>query len=917
MSQQAPLFNTSLAEAIEPLIQTKLCIPQRRIHLVPRPRLINLLMGGLTRVLTLICAPAGYGKTTLLIDWITSWALKEDDCPSVAWLSLDEGDNDPMRFLSYLAATFAKANVEISDKVHSLLRALPSSQFETVLSFLINELIEQNKTFLLVLDDYQFIANPIIHEGLAFFLEHQPDNVHFVILTRSDPPIPLARLRSRGQLMELRANDLQFTFDETTQLLNQIMQLGLTGGDLGLLLDRTEGWAAGLQMAALALTGQPDRTLFVRNFSGSNRYILDFLVEEVLRHQSEVVQSFLIRTSILDSLSDSLCDAVILDQNVNRYGSSQEVLDYLERSNLFLISLDSERQWYRYHHLFADLLRARLERKCPQLVSQLHLRASEWYEQKQMISEAINHALAAKNYDLACRLIEIPIQQLIGKNNMLLLMGWIHQIPTDIASTHPWLCIAQAWSAQFTNEAARIEPFLQTAERNIYPETPPGLRDVWLGHIACLRAFVAEIQGDIKTTLHMANRALQSLPQEDPAIRTYAKYMLGRACFLRGDFSQATETLMENVRNCIESKGTNIIAPTLSVLWRICRIEGRLRNSIDVLKDGQTYIEGCDPQRVTVAGLAFIGQADVLRERNDLKAAEELAQRSVELCKPWVNPTSLCVCYSMLARIYLANGNVSAAEHAIQLAEESIRRRSPFWGAISDLNTARVEFWLTTGQLSKASQWAQLEKGAVDSLRPFNIPNEQDEITRVRVLIAERKIEPALQALEALALATQTGHRFGRLIEIRNLQALTLHAKGSLPQALILLKENLAMCEAENYIRIFVDEKEPMQELLKAYCLHTPLAPYRSYVQKLLVAFSRRPVAILSDVHPVDLVESLTSRELEVLQLLAEGCSNRQIAEALFLSEGTIKFHVHHILEKLQARTRSQAIAIARKQNLI
>ncbi|HTP07587.1 MAG TPA: LuxR C-terminal-related transcriptional regulator [Anaerolineae bacterium] len=899
------------------LIKTKLSIPQLRASFVSRPRLLNLLSEGITYELTLICAPAGYGKTSLLVEWVADLERAGGaNPPKVCWLSLDAADSDPALFWSYLVAAIKNVHPQMEGASLAIMSAFPPPPFQTAISVLVNELLDQNSAIILVLEDYQFVSNPEIHEGMAFFLDHLPANVHLVMATRSDPPLPLARLRARNQLMEIRANDLQFSLEETIHLLNQIMKLRLTVESISRLEERTEGWVAGLQMAALALRSQLDPSSFVRNFSGSNRYILDYLVEEVLHSQPENIYHFLLQTSILENLSGPLCDAVTGLSSANGVHSSQEILEYLERANLFLVSLDTERIWYRYHHLFADLLRARLPTQHLEDISSLHLRASEWYQRNQQMPEAINHALAAKDFYLARRLIEQVVEQLIARNEMHLLLGWIRQLPTEISTTCPWLCIAQAWSALFTSDAARIEPLLQSAEQNIRRDDDPVLQKTWRGHIACLRAFVADVQGDITGTIAMAQLALVSYRLEDSAHRAFARYMLGRAYFIQGDFPRAIETLTENVSESIRAGTTNIIAPTLSALSMIYRLEGRLQEADDRLQEGRAYIEKCDPRRVTVAGVAYYGQADNLRERNELAAAENLAQRSLELCESWLNPTSMCVCYSVLVRVYQALGKFSAAEEALHAADESIKGHAPFPEVTSYLNAVSVGYWLATGQLPKASHWAQKKRKDADRQSAFSIPNEQDEITLARVLLAEGNFEIVLRTLERLALAAEAGQRFGRLIEIQNLQALALHAVGDTSKALILLQKSLALAEPPKYIRMFLDEGEPMQELLQAY-LHTSSPLQQSYAQELLAAFTGIGRAAAPQARLTDLIEPLTERELDVLHLLAEGLSNRQIAEKLVLSEGTIKFHVHNVLEKLQVHTRAQAIVSARKHHLL
>jgi LuxR family maltose regulon positive regulatory protein len=909
-----------------PLIKSKLSAPQVRAGLVARPQLLRQLEEGILGPFTLVCAPAGYGKTALLTNWIAHLKnAANPDSPIICWVSLDNGDNEPIRFLSYLVAAIETAGVGISTDARPILHSITEPPHQTILTVLINDLERFAIPAFVVLDDYQSITNKAIHESMAFLLDHLPSNVHLVMATRSDPPIPLARLRARRHMVEIRAVDLRFSYEEMECFFNEILGLSLAPKDLAHLEERTEGWIAGLQMAALALKGisqtMPEEiSSFVSNFAGSNRYILDYLVEEVLNHQPREIQDFLLQTSILESLSGPLCDAVTkvrlrtLDGDVR---SSQLILEYLERSNLFLVSLDPDRLWYRYHHLFADLLRARLEQSAPQQVSELHIQASEWSEQNRRIPEAINHALDAQDFGRACRLIEILVEERMrAQSGITLLWGWIRQLPPEMVMKRPWLCIMQAISAMFSNDVERIEPFLSAAEQAIHPDERPDLHKTWQGHIACLRAFVADVHNDVPGTIEMAHLALECLQPDDPATCVFAKYMLGRAYYICGDFSEAVATLIENIHDCMEANFTNAIAPSLSMLSIIYRAKGKLRESLELLADGLAYIERYDPRRVTIGGLAFVGQAIVLHERNDLEEAEKIIRRSLELCEPWASPSATCRCYMVLARILQSQGKLPGAAEALRLAEESIHRRNPFPEVICDLNAVQVGFWLSTHQLSKASQWAKEWQKSVRSETSFSILNELNEITLVRVLIAEGSLDVALQTLGRLATATGSGGRMGHLIEIRKLQALAFHAKGNQAQALEILDKSLTLTKPEEYIRTYIDEGEHMREILMTY-MHTASSENKLYAQKVLEAFAAPSSVEASIAKSSNLVEPLTAREIEILQAMAEGYSNRQIAEILILAEGTVKFYVHAVLVKLGVHSRTQAVFEAKKQKII
>jgi LuxR family transcriptional regulator, maltose regulon positive regulatory protein len=909
-----------------PLIKTKLAAPRLRADLVSRPQLLERLLDNTACALTLICAPAGYGKTTLLVNWIAELnRVAGPGNPLISWLSLDQADNDPPRFLNYLISTVNLTAANMGKETAVLLQVPPHLPFQTVLTFMINDLERFANSVYLVLDDYQTISNTTIHEGMAFFLEHIPCNVHLVIATRSDPPIPMARLRARRQMTEIRADDLRFNYQETRLLFNNILGYQLTPDDAVCLADRTEGWIAGLQMAGLALKSLPpvdpaDTSVFIRNFAGSHRYILDYLAEEVLAHQPEEIQDFLLQTSILENLSSSLCDAVTgrcAPGSDAGSRSSQSILEFLDRSNLFLVSLDSERLWYRYHHLFADLLRARLEQRSPKQMPELHLRASTWLEHNQHLPEAVNHALDALDFARACRLIEVLVgKRLFDQAGIGLLLGWIRRLPQDIVCSHPWLCIVQATSAMFLNDVEKIEPLLQTAEKAIQCQECSASTDQWKGQIANLRAFVADVHNDIPGTIQMVEQALKFLQPEDAATRTYAKYLLGRAYFLSGVFSKATATLTENVQECIQANVTDIVAPSLSGLSKIYRIQGRLQDSIEPTKYGQTYIEKCDPRRVTVAGLAYIGQANLLREWNELEQAETITRKALALCEPWVNPSSTAGCYTLLARILMDQGKFAEAGQVLNLAAEAIRGRMPLAEVISDLNAARVAFWLASSQLSTASHWAQQFEQSLQPNQPFSIPGEQDQITLARVHLAEGKIDIAHQALGRLAGATQAGGRIGSLLEIQILDALAFQALRERNKALDLLQSSLALAEPEGYVRIFIDEGQPLQELLLVY-VHVAAGKQISYAQKLLGLFPAPAGSLMVTPPSTSLVEALTPREIEVLQAMGQGLSNHEIAEKYILADGTVKFYVHAVLEKLGVHNRTQAVIEAKNQKII
>jgi len=901
------------------VLATKLYKPMVRPGLVSRSRLTNLLNGGLDKKLILISAPAGYGKTTLLSTWATG-------CENpVAWLTLDEGDNESVRFWRYVDAALQTIDSRVGKSLRPEIFSTQSILPEQILTDLLNDIAKVKVELILVLEDYHLIDNFEVHASVNFLLEHLPPRMHLIITTRSDPPLQLPLWRGRAQMMEIRAEDLRFTPDEAASFINQTMQLGLTSNDIVSLEERTEGWITGLQMAALALQGisrtKPEEiSFFVRNFAGSNRYILDYLVEEVLNHQPQEIQDFLLQTSILETLSRPLCNAVTGIRSQTSEGEtcpSQQTLEYLERSNLFLVSLDPERLWYRYHRLFADLLRARLEQSAPQQIPELHTRASEWHELNQRFPDAINHALDAKNYGRACHLIEGLVEDgMPTQTGMPVLWGWIRRLPPEMVLTRPWLCIAQAMSAMFCNDVDGIEPLLIAAERAIQLDDRNDLHNAWKGYIASLKAFVSNVNSDVPGTIENAQMALECLRPVDAVTRSFAKYMLGRAYYINGNLTEAIATLTDNVYLSIEANLLGTIALSISLLSIIYRTQGRLQASLDLLADGRAHIESIDPRRVTISGLAFVGQAIVLHERNNLDEGERIIRRSLELCKPWSSPSATCRCYMVLARILLSQGKLPAAEEALRFAEESIRGRNPVPEVICDLNAVLVEFWLATDQLSRASQWAQEWQKSVHPEAAFSMPKEQNEITLARVMIAERNLDTAIQILGRVAAAAEGAGRLGNPIQIRNLQAIAFHDYGEQLEALKLPDESLTLAQPERYIRIYVDQGERMREMLQAYTQEFS-SENIIYTQELLRAFVAPDSFETSQPNSSNLIEPLTVREIEILQAVGEGLSNRQIAKKFFIAEGTVKFYVHAVLSKLGVHSRTQAVFEAKKQKLI
>lgn len=898
----------------EPLLKTKLSVPRLRPSQVGRPRLFHRLEEGLRRPLTLISAPAGYGKTTLLADWLSSRQLGDGrDNPVVGWLSLDESDNNPARFQRYLAAAFEGAGVHVGGEASAALESFPPSSLQTTLAFLINDLYDHPAPLILVLDDYQFIADLAIHEGIVFLLDHAPATLHLIIVTRSDPPLPIARWRARDQLVELRAGQLRFTPDEVAVFLTEVMNLALSADDLAALENRTEGWIAGLQMAAVAMQalvpikGEEDIHQFVRAFSGSHRYILDYLAGEALNRLSTETGEFLLHSAVLERFCAPLCAAVL------RKGEAfcRETIEYLDRANLFLIGLDGENKWYRYHHLFADLLKARLLQNQPEIVPELQRRAAGWFEQNGFITEAIQYALSAHDYEKAAGWIEQYGPARWSQSDTAI-MQMADALPDEWLVARPRLGVYQAWiksSQGRREEAVRLMNELQ--QQSSGDEGNPDL--LWIkGFVALLLAYVTNLSGDQAMAGLPDYQVFELMPEQDLGLRNTADILYAMLLSRGGDLDRPADILTRCVQRDVAGKGTTAISMAIPFLARIRLMQGRLREAEMLCR---TYLEPVTERGKRfyyTAGSLNILLGEVLREWNELGAAEEQIREGIQANQPWNNVLTDALGYAALARVQEAKGDLPAAFDTLHRLEALFAERAkpPDWE--TELRSLRVRLWLANGDLARASQWAE---GFALSKTP-DIRQELDYLTLGRVRFAQGRFLEAQQLMEAVNRMPGLEKRINRKLKFNLLLANALFAQRKLPQALNVLETCLSLGEPENHICVFLDGKEATREVLTAY-QRSPARAHKTYVQELLAAFPGQPESIRSRKIGIPGVDQLTVREREVLQLMAQGDSNRQIAEKLVLSEGTVKFYVHAILEKLRVHSRTQAIARAGELGLI
>jgi LuxR family maltose regulon positive regulatory protein len=904
----------------ESLVSTKLQPSQARPQLVARLRLTATLEREPGRKLTLISAPAGFGKTTLLVEWLAERAGGEG---YVAWVSLDEGDNDPVRFLSYLVGALRRTGEEeFGEGVLAALRSPEPPRMEAVLGALINELADLPGEVAVVLDDYHVIDSENVHWIVTFLLERLPENVHLVISGRVDPPLPLARLRARGQMMELHAADLRFTPEEAAAFLNDAMGLDISAGDIAALEGVTEGWIAALQLAALSMRERKDVSDFIRSFSGGHRDVFDFLAEEVLERQSEPVQMFLLETSILDSLSGPLCDAV------TGRNDGQRMLERLERENLLVVPLDDERVWYRYHHLFADFLRGRLERERPERLTPLHLRASGWYEENALVAEAVRHALSAGDHERAARLMESSVGQTWYRGEVMTLLGWLRELPKEAMLRRPLLLVWYAAALMLLGRFDGVESLLREAESAIGSgegqgeELCPVADEADPQHVlataGAVRSLHARLQGNPKGAIEHARRALALLPEDNLDPRPFAALCLAEAYRDADDLEAANSTFAETVELGLAAGHDYIALTAMGALAYLRIAQGRLREAQETLRQALGFAAEREAELLPAVGRVRIAMGELLYERDDLDGSERELTLGTELVERAGELEILMRGQVARSRVKWARGD---AEGALKLAHgvERLARESGAPQAIADaalwkarLHLMRNELRAAALELERASGVDEVPRSTQDAMR----------ISLARLLIAREDHKEALQMLNHLRETAEAADQRGSVVEILTSQALVLRAKDEKNRAIDVMGRALALAEPEGYVRTFVDKGPPMAELLSEVLeaqqrgrLDSLRRVPAHYLRKLLAALERD--APNPTPPSTELPEALSERELEVLQLIASGKSNRRIASELFVSVGTVKTHVNNLYRKLDSHSRTQAVARARELKLL
>ena len=869
-------------------LETKFHIPPWRSDGLIRPRLLKELQAGLMeqRKLTLVSAPAGYGKTTLITSWLYSFT---ESTPSI-WLSLEKSDNEPARFLSYWAAAWNRSSDFALENILELLEAPQLPPFQNILDEVINALALLAEPTTLVLDDYHLITTPLIHEMLEYFLGHQPPQAHLVIITRSDPPLPLARLRARRQMVEIRTNDLRFTEEEASHFFNQSMQLILEEEDIHALELRTEGWAVGLQLAALALKNLPDPQSFVETFRGSHRYVLDYLAEEVIRQQRDDTRGFLIQTSILERFNAESCEAL------TGHPDSQSLLSELEQANLFLIPLDDERVWYRYHHLFADFLRTELSKT---ETEKLYRKAALWHEENDFLAEAVQYAIKSGDLEFLADLIDRAFREdtIWSGGNLALYLSWLEALPPQAFHSRPELSLNASHILYLLGRFDLAEKQISQIEQTLDSLPVSSEKEQMLAQASLYRGAIASVRGDTQQAIEKITFAQERLPREKHLLQARGFFSLGLAYEISGQTELAEQNYLKSGE---EAQSAGVISLAINAFGAAAQVQINQGQLGQAEKACQKAIQLAGDKQLPPLGLAESILGSIALERNDLAAAEEFLQNGVALSRRGGLIDDVILGLSYLARVHAYQGHVSNAFESAQEVNTIIQG----FGVerMSMLAAAYIaNLQLLTGQEEPATQWA-LE---YQSNRPDQ-PHEFAELTLVRILLKTSDRENIPSTLDALLKRGQAQSQVRIRMEVMILMALFHRAEKDIPAAVDWLSQALELAAPEGFIRIFLDEGTALLDLLpKARQAAPELVDAILSVQQ---AESDSPPSPLDQ-----LPDPLSEQELRVLGLLVAGKTNKEIAGELFISVGTAKWHVHNVLQKLGVSNRSQASVRARE----
>lgn len=893
--------------------------------MVSRPRLTKRLKHGVTRKLTLISAPAGFGKTTLLAEWLADRSSRSQ---TPLWVSLDANDNDPKLYWAYIITALQAVSPRIGNQILPLLYDAQPPPLSFILTSLINEMGSIDQDVTLILDDYHLIENDEIHEGMVFLLDRLPWAIHLVLTSRNELPFPTARLRGRGELTEVYAQDLQFSPDEAEAFLNQHMGLGLHARDVTTLRTQTEGWIAGLKLAALSMQKRNDVAGFVKSFAGNNRYVTDFLIEEVLRHQPEHIRRFLLHTSVLNQLCGSLCDAL------TGYSSSHQLLATLEKRNLFVIPLDDKRHWYRYHHLFRDTLQSLLVQEYPEHISVLHQQASAWYEANGWYSAAIQHALDAEDIGRAADLVERVADEVYESGQSETLYGWLHALPDHVFHNRPVISFLKGWALLDRGRLEASKKYLRVAEQYLdgameraeVRETPLTDRVVidekqfqaLPGRLAVAKAMAAQAHGDVSSTMQHAQYALNCLPPDDHLWRGGAMAIFGLASWASGDLALAYQSIADGMASVRKMGGVHFQLMCMNLMGDIRVVQGRLRAALRIYERALRLVSKQNGPVVRATGDIYLGMSEILLEQGDLEAAvhhlnegKKLGEHAalVEYRDRWC---------AAEARIQEIRGDLDGALALLDEAEH-LYMRDPaprLWPHAA----RKARIWMVQGRISEALAWAQTRGLSVDDEPQYML--EFEHLTLARLLLAQYHVarEPhylhqAKQLLTRLQHAAEAGERGGSLIEIFILLAIVHWLEHRTSSSFSALERSLRLAEPQNYVQVFHDGGKDFRDLLR-----------QAVAEGIGGAYARQLVAHLSEAEQAIeranrggdvLAEPLTNREIEILRLIASGLRNREVADQLYISVSTVKRHISNVYGKMEVSHRTEAVARAKALGLL
>ena len=889
---------------IAPFIVTKIQIPSIRSEYVERPRLLQHLNAGLECKLILVSASTGFGKTTLISEW-----LRKCGRP-VAWLSLDELDNDPFRFLTYFIRAIQTVKPEVGDALLDNLHASKPGSFSLVSADFLDALIQEisgiENDFILTIDDFHVITNTIIQDFILYLLNNQPENMLSVISTRADPPLPLGRMRARRQMHEVRASDLRFTPWEATEFLNDRMGLTLTEQDVITLENRTEGWIAGLQLAALSMQGKSNKQQFIENLAGSNRFISDYLVEEVLDKQPPAIREFLLKSSILEKLNAGICNDLLGRDD------SQAVLTYLEQSNLFLQSLDNERYWYRYHHLFADLLRNKLRQTHATQIVALHRCASQWFEKNLMIDEAISHALTTNDFEQVIQLVKGRAFSMLDSGELTTLLGWLDSIPQELISPQPLMSIFYAWALAYTDQLNRAEEYLLKAENALpdfsEPDNPQYKQEYILGYIAAIRVLISKNKGAMSLAVEFANEALKYLPDQDYKTRCYVAQTLGNALLFVGNLEAASQALQTAIEICHKIDDINrtihVLCDLAGLQWMLGQLHASEASCREALHLAESNFNG--ERHSSGADIAHARLSRILLEWNNAESALRHVEQGLALSKQRGQADIQFFCLVTLAEIQMSNKDAQGAVLTFQKAKPKSGSGAAWHTAL--LEQFEAEALFSQGDLVAAERWLQKLGWKIGDEIPEGQANAFEFVARI--LTAKQEYSAALNLLDHLFFQEQTKGVKAFVLLILISQAIAWQSQGDEERALAALNQALTQAEPEGYIRTFTDRGTPIRDLLQKA---VERGMHVQYAHRLLAVLNNSGTAISSTKPDMtNNVELFSERELEVLRLINADLTAPEIANKLIISPNTVRTHIKSIYRKLNAHSRHEAIMQAR-----